>query len=246
MPVWFWPVMFGLLGALLGSFLATLCLRWPEDRSVSSGRSQCDGCNRPLSAIDLVPLLSSLASGGKCRTCGARIDPVHGRIEFAALLAGFAPFLILPPVAAAAWALMAWLLIPLIWLDNRHYWLPDALTGLLALAGLLAGEYLSGQWLLDRLIGAGVGWATLAILAWAYRRLRGFDGLGSGDAKLLGALGLWLGWQALPFLLLLASGFGLALALFRRGRVALPDQRIPLGSMLGLAALLIGSLPSLV
>lgn len=246
MPGWFWPVMFGLLGAILGSFLATLCLRWPQGRRVTSGRSHCDSCDRALTAVDLVPLLSALASGGKCRSCGAAIDPVHGRIELAALIAGVGPFLLLPPAAAAAWALMAWILIPLIWLDHRHYWLPDALTGVLALAGLLAGGYLSERLFVDRLIGGAIGWAALAGIAWAYRRFRGFDGLGAGDAKLLGALGLWFGWQALPFLLLLASGFGLALALVRRRRVALSDQRIPLGTTIGLAALLIGLLPAAV
>ena len=65
-------------------------------------------------------------------------------------------------------------------------------------------------------------------------------------AKLLGALGLWLGWQALPFLLLLASGFGLALALLRARAEPLARQRIPLGSALGMAAMLLGLMPGIV
>ncbi len=246
MPAWFWPLVFGLLGTILGSFLATLCLRWPAGRSVMTGRSHCDACGRELGPLDLVPLLSALANGGRCRSCGASIDSTHGRIEFAALIAGAAPFLLLPPVSAAVWALMAWLLIPLIWLDHRHLWLPDPLVLLLAIAGLLAGGYLDGQTLFDRLIGGAAGWAALAAIAWSYRRLRGVDGLGQGDAKLLGAMGLWLGWQALPFLLLLASAFGLALALARSRVTPLAQQRIPLGTAIGLAALLIGLLPRLV
>ncbi|WP_420605412.1 prepilin peptidase [Novosphingopyxis sp.] len=245
MPTWFWPIVFGLLGAILGSFIATLCLRWPAGRSVTAGRSHCDACGRALSAPDLVPLLSALASGGRCRSCRTPIDPAHGSIEFAALLAGAAPFLLLAPVPAAAWALMAWLLIPLIWLDNRHLWLPDPLVLPLALAGLLAGGYLGGLTPVDRLIGGAAGWAVLASIAGGYRRLRGFDGLGQGDPKLLGAAGLWLGWQALPFLLLLASGVGLALALARSRTIPLAQQRIPFGTAIGLAALLIGLLPPL-
>ena len=236
---------FGLLGAILGSFIATLCLRWPAGRSVTAGRSHCDACGRALSAVELVPLLSALASSGRCRGCGAAIDPAHGRIEFAALIAGASPFLFLPPPAAAAWALMAWLLIPLIWLDHRHLWLPDRMTILLALTGLIAGGVLNGQPIIDRLIGGVAGWAVLAAVACAYRRSRGFEGLGRGDPKLLGAAGLWLGWQALPFLLLLASGFGLALALMRSRKVPLAEQRIPLGTAIGLAAMLIGLLPRL-
>ena len=246
LPVCIWALLFGLLGTILGSFLATLCLRWPDGRSVLVGRSSCDACGRTLGTTDLIPLLSALASRGRCRSCGAPIDGTHSQIEIAALLAGAAPFLVLPPFAAAAWAVMAWLLIPLIWLDHRYLWLPDALVLVLALSGLALGGFLDDRTLIDRLIGGTAGWAVLAAIAAFYRYARGREGLGAGDPKLLGALGLWLGWQALPFLLLLASGFGLFLALLGARAVPLAEQRIPLGSALGLAAMLLGLLPGIV
>lgn len=196
--------------------------------------------------MDLVPLLSALAARGHCTGCGASIDPIHGRIELASLIAGAGPFLFLPPVQAAAWALMAWLLIPLIWLDHRHLWLPTALILWLAGAGLLAGGLLSEVTLIDRALGGLIGWAALTTIAYLFRRVRGIEGMGRGDPRLLGALGLWMGWQALAFLLLLASVFGLALALVRSRSVPLSEQQIPLGTALGLAALVLGFSPGLI
>tara|TARA_B100000678_G_scaffold234545_1_gene203801 strand:- start:84 stop:791 length:708 start_codon:yes stop_codon:yes gene_type:complete len=234
------------LGAIFGSFLATLCLRWPQGRSVLTGRSACDHCGRVLGAADLVPLLSALIARERCRSCGAPIDTTHMQIEFAALLAGAGAFLLLPPEAAAAWAVMTWLLIPLIWLDHRYLWLPNPLVLLLAATGAALGGFLSDIGPADRIIGGVAGCAVLAAIAALYRHARGQEGLGQGDPKLLGALGLWLGWQALPFLLLLASGFGLALALLRARTQPLAQQKIPLGSALGMAAMLIALMPGIV
>ena len=78
----------GVAGAIIGSFLATLILRWPQGRGVARGRSACDGCGRVLGARDLVPLFSALVQRGRCRTCGARIDPLHGRVEAGCALIG--------------------------------------------------------------------------------------------------------------------------------------------------------------
>src|SRR3546814_17595530 len=68
-------------GAIIGSFLATLILRWPQGRSVVHGRSACDGCGLALGVLELVPLFSALAQSGACRACGAAIDPLHWRRE---------------------------------------------------------------------------------------------------------------------------------------------------------------------
>jgi len=226
-------------GAIAGSFLATLILRWPEGRSVSRGRSACDGCGRVLDALDLVPMVSALVQRGRCRTCRARIDPLHGRVEAGCAIIGGLALGFAPGLEGAGLALLGWLLLVLAVLDWRHFWLPDALTLPLAFLGMTVGLWVTGPTLMDRVIGAGAGYLSLLVVAMAYRLTRGREGLGLGDAKLLGALGAWFGWQALPFILLMASTLGLmaVLASAARGRAIERTTRVPLGTCLAAAAL---------
>lgn len=226
-----------LLGLILGSFIATLVLRWPDGRSVL-GRSRCDGCERPLAPFDLVPLVSALAQRGRCRTCGAPIDAFHTQVELASGLIGAVALTILPGTAGWLWALFGWLLLPLALLDARHMWLPDRLNAVLAVAGLLLAGPMLGTRLLDRWIGAIAGGGLFALIALAYRRGRGREGMGGGDPKLVAAIGCWLGWQALPLMILLASGTGLAWALFTQGKGDRPLvlRTVPFGVFLAIAA----------
>jgi leader peptidase (prepilin peptidase)/N-methyltransferase len=228
----------GVAGAISGSFLATLILRWPQGRGVVRGRSACDGCGRVLSVRDLVPLVSALVQRGRCRTCGAAIDPLHGRMEAGCAVIGALALGFVPDVGGIGWALLGWVLLTLAALDRRHFWLPDALTLPLAFFGFTIGFWTTDIPMSDRVIGAVAGYAALLIVAVGYRALRGREGLGLGDAKLLGALGTWFGWQALPFILLLAASLGLVavLAAMSLGRSVGGATRVPLGTFLCMAA----------
>jgi leader peptidase (prepilin peptidase)/N-methyltransferase len=233
-----WPLALGVLGAVIGSFLATLVIRWPQDRSVLKGRSHCDGCDAVLGPRDLIPLVSAALSRGRCRRCAAPIDPRHWQIELAALGIGVVTGLVVPGPAALAGAVFGWLLLTLAALDVTEFWLPDPLTLTLGLAGLVAGFVGIEPPLPDRLIGGLAGFASLWFVGFAYRHLRGREGLGGGDPKLLGAIGLWLGWRLLPAVLLLAAMTGLAFVLvgMLRGRTAKMDDRMPFGALLAIAA----------
>ncbi|MET0239397.1 MAG: A24 family peptidase [Sphingobium sp.] len=226
------------LGLIIGSFLGALVLRWPEGRSVLRGRSQCDACGVTLGVRDLVPVLSAVALRLRCRACGVRIDPAHLLMEIGGAAIGATAFaLSAGPVAAAGACLLGWILLALAVLDARHFWLPDALTLPLAFFGLTIGPFATQAALPDRWIGAAAGYGVLLAVALGYRALRGREGLGLGDAKLLGAIGAWTGWQALPFVLLIGSvaGLGWAAAMAARGRAVRGDMRLPLGTLLCLA-----------
>ncbi len=185
-----------------------------------------------------VPIASALVARGKCRSCGARIDPLHWKFELAAAVIGGGSLAIAPDARGAALALFCWLLLPSTILDWRYYWLPNRLTATLAVAGLVAGGFLSGVPLFHRLIGGATGFGALALVAEAYRRVRSREGLGRGDAKLLGAIGLWTGWAVLPAILLAASAIGLAGAAIRqRG----PGHAVAFGSLLAVAAAVTGA-----
>lgn len=227
-----------LAGAIAGSFLATLILRWPDGRSVVHGRSACDGCGKVLGVRDLVPLLSAFVQRGRCRSCGETIDPLHWQIEGACAIIGALALGLRPDLGGAAWALLGWLLLTLAVLDKRHFWLPDVLTLPLAFLGLTVGLWATGVTLGDRAIGAVAGYGVLLVVALGYRALRGREGLGLGDAKLLGALGAWFGWQALPLILLLSTSLGLlaVLAGAAVGRMTSGTSRVPLGTFLAIGA----------
>lgn len=227
-----------LLGAVIGSFLATVALRWPAGRSALRGRSACDGCGRTLGAHELVPLASALIQRGRCRSCGAAIDPLHWQVEAAAAAIGAAAGLVAAGPDALAGAAFGWLLLLLAAIDAREYWLPDPITALLVAAGLAAGLAGVPPSLADRLIGGAAGFAALWLVAFGYRRLRGREGLGGGDPKLFGAIGLWLGWQMLPMVLLGAALVGLAVAALAamRGRDIGWASALPFGTFLAIAA----------
>lgn len=227
-------------GAIIGSFLATIVMRWPRGESVVRGRSRCDGCDRSLGVFELVPLLGYVIARGRCRQCGARIDPIHAFIEAgAALIGGFAWLVAGQFLPALTLAMAGWILLTLAVLDARHYWLPDGLTLALAVLGLTLGDWVSSAPFGDRAVGAGIGYIGLLAIALGYRAVRHREGLGLGDAKLLGGIGAWLGWQALPLLLLGACVTALiwALALKLSGRPIARTTRIPLGTFLCIAVL---------
>ncbi|MDE0879448.1 MAG: A24 family peptidase [Sphingomonas bacterium] len=237
-PMLFWPIMLGLLGTIIGSFVAALVVRWPDGRSVTRGRSVCDSCGRALNVVDLVPLFSAMMLRGKCRRCQASINPIHWRIEGAAAIIGVAAGLVAPGILGIAGAVFGWLLLTLGALDLVAFWLPDRLTIPLALTGLFSGAAGVPPALSDRAIGGVAGFGALWTVAFAYRQMRGREGMGAGDPKLFGAIGLWLGWQLLPAALLVASMTGLCVVLVGklRGETIAGDMPLPFGTLLAVAA----------
>lgn len=233
------------MGAIWGSFAGALCSRWPAGESVATGRSHCEACGKTIAAYDLVPLFSYLLLRGKCRNCEEAIGTQAFFIELLGSAIGLvSAFLLTAPQALAA-SVFGWLLLPLVILDARHLWLPNRLVLLLASAGVVMGPMLSPDIMAtDRLIGAAIGFGMLEIIRRLYRYSRKREGMGAGDPKLFGSLGIWLGWQSLPITLLLASLVGLAWAVVSVPSRDEPSQNklgiaLPFGSFLGLAGLIL-------
>ena len=227
-----------LLGAIAGSLIATILIRWPQDRSVLAGRSTCDSCRGAIAPRDLIPIFSFFALGGRCRRCQSVIDFRHIIVELAAALLGLVAFAAHDLPLAAVSALFGWWLLLIALLDLERQWLPNRLTLPLIPLGLAAAWAGFGAPLADRVAGAAIGWAVLVLIAWLYRRFRGRDGMGGGDPKLFAAIGAWVGLAQLPFVLLGAGLLGLAaVALMRlRGQHVHAATRLPLGSLLAVAA----------
>lgn len=201
---------FALLAApCVGSFAALLADRWPRGEPIFWTRSRCDGCARPLGARDLAPVLSFALARGRARCCGVRLRAALPAAELAALgLVVWAALETAGPARIATIGL-GWTLLTLSLVDLACLRLPDALTLPLGAAGLgLAAAGLSGP-LLAHLGAAALGYGAVAATAFAWRRLRGVDGLGEGDARLLGAAGAWVGPDGLASVVVWACAAGL-------------------------------------
>ena len=170
-------------------------------------------------------MLSHAVQRGRCRHCGARIDPRHLAVELAAATVGLVAMAAHPWPLGAVTALFGWWLLLTAMLDLEQQWLPDRLTLPLIPLGLLAAWAGFGPPLDERAIGAVIGWAALALIALLYRLVRRREGMGGGDPKLLGALGAWVGPGTCPFVLLGAGLFGLGAVLLMRLRGRGGDAR---------------------
>lgn len=221
----------------IGSFLGVVALRLPQHRGVVAGRSACDACGHTLSPRDLVPLASYLVLRGRCRHCGAPIDPLHPLMEVAAVAVALSAVLVTTGWIAVASCVLGWMLLTLSAIDWRTGFLPDVLTFPLIAAGLGVAYAIDQTSILEHVIGVACGFITFALLATGYRRLRDRDGLGLGDAKLLAASGAWLSWIGLPSVILLAAISGLAFVLLRslNGTKVVGTARIAFGPALALA-----------
>jgi len=183
-------------GLAIGSFLNVVIWRVPRGESVVRPASRCPGCGHEISHLDNVPVLSWLVLRGRCRHCGMRISPRYPLVELAtaALFAGFA-VRFGPHVVLVAYLYLAAIGLALALIDLDHKRLPDVLTlpsypVTIALLGTAALADHRGHTPFVRALLAGLAlYAFYEVIAFIQPR-----GMGGGDVKLSGVLGLYLGW----------------------------------------------------
>jgi leader peptidase (prepilin peptidase)/N-methyltransferase len=226
------------MGLAIGSFLNVCIYRLPRREAVHWPGSHCTVCNRPLAWYENIPVASWVVLGGRCRTCREPISAMYPIIEAATAAVFVAGYFIYgwTPLLAAR-LLFACAMIVLFAIDLRHRILPNVIT----LPGIAVGFALSfvlpPGWL-SSLIGALAGGGVLFAIAEAYYRLRGIEGLGMGDVKMLAMIGAFLGWPLMLLTLVLASFAGslLGLALMASGRGGM-KAALPFGTFLAVGAL---------
>jgi len=241
MPTWFVLSVAAAYGVVLGSFLNVVIYRLPRGMSLLRPRSHCPACATPVRWYDNVPVLSFVALGGRCRSCRAVIPLRYPLVELAsaALVTAAVARFGLTLVGLEA-AVLAMLLLPLAVIDLEHHLLPDLLT----LPGIVLGLGFSAFGGLVALREAALGAALGAALPWlvivVYRALRGVEGMGLGDVKLLAMIGAHLGWLGMLLTLCLGAcagaAVGVALILTGRGR---SDTELPFGTFLAAAGLIV-------
>jgi leader peptidase (prepilin peptidase) / N-methyltransferase len=200
-------------------------------------RSACPACGHRISALENVPVLSWLVLRGRCSACGTDISARYPIVELIAGTLGALAIAHFGPTwqGLAACGLL-WTLLALTFIDLDTQLLPDDLTLPLLWAGLFVNLFGLFVPLHEAVIGAIGGYISLWSVYWAFKLIRGKEGMGYGDFKLLAALGAWMGWKALPAIVLLSSAvgavIGLSLVLIKRRD---HQQPLPFGPYLAVA-----------
>lgn len=226
---------FGLLGMVIGSFLNVCIDRLPDGQSIVSPRSHCPSCQRPLQAYEMIPLVSYLVLGGRCRTCGEQI-PL--RVVLVELGTGLLFSLIWLRFGLSWEALFSSVyvsfLIPIALIDLKHQKILNVLSYPAILTAAAAALILHRESLGQYLLGAGVGFGVLFLLAAVSPGAMGF-----GDVKLILFLGLAVGFPRVMVVLFLAFVIGGAAAgiLLLAGKVSRKDP-IAFGPYLALAGVI--------
>ena len=202
--------------------------------------SACPACRHRIPARENVPVVSYVMLGGRCSACGWRIPVRYPVIEICgAIVACMAAARFGPGAEAAGAALLGWGLLAVSAIDVETRLLPDSITLPLLWLGLAFNLFDTFVPLHEGVIGAIAGYLSLRIVYHGFKRLTGREGMGYGDFKLLAALGAWLGWTAIPFILVLASLAGTiaGLSLVMRGQAS-RDTPLPFGPCLATAGLI--------
>jgi leader peptidase (prepilin peptidase) / N-methyltransferase len=224
----------GVLGAVFGSFLNVVVYRLPRHESLVTPASHCPKCAAPVKPYDNVPILSWLLLRGRCRSCGSAISPRYPLVE--ALTAALCVGAVLAHHSAVTIALsvvLILLVVPAAVIDLEHRIIPNQITALGAVLALAIGLTLDPAGEPARLIaGAGAG-GFLLLAALAYP-----GGMGMGDVKLAGMMGLFLGSAVAPALLVaLLAGVTLgAVVIARKGAQEGRKTAVPFGPFLALGA----------
>jgi leader peptidase (prepilin peptidase)/N-methyltransferase len=201
----FWTLAF-VLGACIGSFLNVCIYRIPAEESVVHPRSRCPRCGTTIAWYDNLPLVSWALLRARCRGCAA---PISARYPLVEAITGGLAILTLThfgaePLALALFVFAAALVL-ITFIDIDHRFIPDEVS----LPGIVVGLGVSllpgGVGIWNAALGALLGGGILFLVAWGYERLTGREGMGYGDVKLLAMIGAFLGWQAIPAVILIAS-----------------------------------------
>jgi leader peptidase (prepilin peptidase)/N-methyltransferase len=223
-------------GLLVGSFLNVVAYRLPRGESLVHPRSRCPHCDTQLRAIDNVPVVSWLALRGRCHACGAPISVRYPLVEattgalYVAVVASQDD-----TIRIVLGLLLVTALVPITLIDLDHRIIPNKITGPAAIAALVAIVALDTDFLVEALISAVAGGGFFFIAAVAYPR-----GMGMGDVKLAGVLGLYLGRAVGPAILIaLITGVLVGAAVIaRKGAKEGRKTAVPFGPFLALGGMI--------
>jgi leader peptidase (prepilin peptidase) / N-methyltransferase len=225
----------GVLGAIFGSFLNVVVHRLPRHESVVKPASHCPRCGTPVKPYDNIPILSWLLLRGHCRSCGEPISPRYPLVEAGTGMLCVGAVLAHQTASGIALSItLILIVVPAALIDLEHRIIPNKLTALGAVVAIVLGTALDPAGEPERLIAGVAAGGFLLFAALAYP-----GGMGMGDVKLAGVMGLFLGTAVAPALLIaLVSGVLVgAVIIARKGAEAGRKTAVPFGPFLALGAI---------
>lgn len=236
----FYMAIFFILGTILGSFANVAIYRYFSGESLWWPGSKCPSCQTPIKWFDLIPIISWFVLSRKCRKCQTPISAQYPLVEFVMGILFLLAYLKFGISVSLIEILLFFLgLVIVSAIDLKVYLLPDVYT-LSGLAIGLIGSVLNPERsFYDALAGVLLGGGFPWFVAYLYYLWRKEEGLGGGDIKLLAWMGAVLGWQAIPFIMIVASVVGSLAGLWamRHSEKGLKTV-IPFGPFLSLGALI--------
>jgi leader peptidase (prepilin peptidase) / N-methyltransferase len=217
----------------------------PAKYTIVTPRSACPKCGHNIGALENIPVISYLMLSGKCKGCKTDISLRYPLIEaLTGALIGAAAYKYGYSYASLFAFIFVFALVALTFIDLDTFLLPDDIVLPLLWLGLLFNLNTGFTDIKSAVIGAVVGYMTLWTVYWLFKLIRGKEGMGYGDFKLLAAIGAWFGWQMLPAVILLSAVVGSIIGIYMmlfKGKNK--DSAIPFGPYLtlaGIAALFFG------
>jgi len=236
---WINFVVFG-LGLCLGSFYNVCIVRFLDNKSIIWPPSQCPKCGHRLKWWENIPVLSFILLRGRCSSCQQKISWLYPCVE---ILSGILTWLLYLKFKLSLtfflYLILFGILLVASFIDLKSFILPDVLTLPGGILALLVSFFLPiGP--KSAFLGAGLGFFLFWLVQMGYRWLKGIDGLGGGDVKLMIMLGAMVGVSGLPWLILLSSLLGIlgSIILMIKGRAVTAKTAIPFGPFLSLATVL--------
>ncbi len=231
-------VILGIFGLLLGSFFNVCIARLPRGGSIVSPPSHCPNCSTPIEWYDNIPVISYVFLGGRCRACKSSISLRYPLVEIVTAVAFVLQGVMFldQPMLLASRLVLTSILIVLFGTDFDTQRLPDVITKPAIVVGLLFSIFTAPGFVASA-IGAALGAGLLLAVRWLWKRLRGVDGMGLGDVKMLAGIGAFLGWRQIWVVIFLASLSGAIVGILLTARGSRTMQtRLPFGTFLALAA----------
>jgi leader peptidase (prepilin peptidase) / N-methyltransferase len=224
-------------GLIIGSFLNVVAYRLPRGESLAHPPSHCPSCGTPIKPYDNIPVLSWLLLRGRCRNCRAPISPRYPLVE---ATTGVLYALVMyarwdDPSGIALGIILVTILIPIAIIDFEHRIIPNRITGPAAIVAILIGVLFDQDFVVEQLVAGAAAGGFFLLAALAYPR-----GMGMGDVKLAGVMGLYLG-RAVGLAVLIGLVAGVIVGAIVIARVGAKQGRkmaVPFGPFLALGGII--------